>query len=761
MPMIARRMAVAATLLLLGTACQTTPLDNIWPGCTVCVTPPPATCIPTAVVIDEAISPIVDCNPVRTQHTLVATVLDQFGRPCPGQRVEWILSRYGEAVGDIVASDDQYYPGRIAPLTQAWPGNNGNKIDNQYAVSVTNWGPELLDAGNNYPYLSSNGARLPDITVGPGQSWVTITSTREGVTDLVVYVPGIRDGTKHKVFAKKVWADFDVEFPGSAVNVLPNDSHAFPVRLFRTDGSGIPGQPVEAEILDGPGAVFASSNDRVALLDTNANGVAEFVLKNVSGESGVNRIRLTAQGSFYGETCPRSRIVTKTWQQVRLEISCSFPQGPTAALGKPFPKVIRVANRGDAPAEGVVLEDTPQPGLNIADGTVFPMTLGTLAPGQVVERTVQFLSNAEGTYVNTVRCHDAAGVARAESTCPVEIVAGKLEITKVCDPGRANVGSIVRFVVTVANTGRAPLENVVVVDEYPDGIEAPPERSTTLPVLAPGDRQEVVFTGRAAVPGTYTNTARATADHAPEVSARCTVEVVQCRLEMQIIGPEDIYFGEHANFTLVVTNVGDGAAEGCQVRVTYGGCLGGGFEDFAIGPLAPGEKWTHDWSRIARQLGPCTLTADSSCGASCQIRRDAGLRVTGLTALQLEMVDKALDGSEAGIFRKGEVFIYRLRVENDVGTEGTPDLHITWELPPELEFVSGRALGRELAITGAGRSARSGGFRLGVDEGLDVEIQVRVVSAPASGLVKTNAFVFRTSDGAELASETESTSLKD
>ncbi len=299
------------------------------------------------------------------------------------------------------------------------------------------------------------------------------------------------------------------------------------------------------------------------------------------------------------------------------------------------------------------------------------------------------------------------------------------------------------------------------MDEYPQGIESPPQTSATIPVLAAGDRQEVVFTGRAKTPGTYTNTARATADGTGEVSAQCTIEVVQCRLEMKIIGPESIYFGEPANFTLVVENVGDGAADGCQVRVTYGGCLGGGFEDFNIGPLAAGEKWTNDWSRLAREVGPCTITADSNCGTSCQIRRDAGLRVTGLTALQLEMTDKALDGSEAGIFRKGEIFVYRLRLENDVGTEGTPEMFISWELPPELEFVSGRAMSRDLAITGAGRQARSAGFALKVGESLDVDIQVRVLSSPASGMVKTNAFVFRTSDSAELASETESTSLKD
>jgi hypothetical protein len=254
--------------------------------------------------------------------------------------------------------------------------------------------------------------------------------------------------------------------------------------------------------------------------------------------------------------------------------------------------------------------------------------------------------------------------------------------------------------------------------------------------------------------------ARATADGVPEVTAQCNLEVVECRLEMELIGPDAIYFGEDANFTLKVSNVGDGAAEGCVVRISYGGCLGGGYEDVNIGPLAPGEVWTHDWSRRAQAVGPCTISADSNCGGRCAIRREAGLRVEGLTALQVEMTDKGKDGSEAGIFRVGETFLYRLRVENDVGTEATPEINVVWNLPPELEFVSGRSMNGEATVTGTGQSARTSNFTMPVGGRVDFEVVVRVLSAPASTLVKTVALVQRAADSAELASESESTTLK-
>ena len=42
----------------------------------------------------------------------------------------------------------------------------------------------------------------------------------------------------------------------------------------------------------------------------------------------------------------------------------------------------------------------------------------------------------------------------------------------------------------------------------------------------------------------------------PEATATCTLQVVECRLDMTLVGPEKIYYGENANFTLKVTNVG-------------------------------------------------------------------------------------------------------------------------------------------------------------------------------------------------------------
>ncbi len=470
----------------------------------------------------------------------------------------------------------------------------------------------------------------------------------------------------------------------------------------------------------------------------------------------MNRIKITALGGFYGESCPRSRIVEKRWQRVALEVVCAMP--PVVPLGRPFEKTISVTNTGDAPAENVMLEDVPGAGLAFAGGESFPQSLGTIAPGATVQRVVRLVGNVEGTIANQVSARTAS--ATAQAACSVEIVQGRLEITKICDPARTQAGGRVRFGVTVSNVGRGPLENVVVRDRFPAGIQPASQDSVALGTLQPGATHEVYFAGVADTPGTYVNTAVVTADGVPEATATCTLEVVQCSLEMQLIGPETIYFGEPATFTLEVKNVGDGDATNCAVRISYGGCLGGGFEDFEIGPLAPGEVWTKDWSRTAQTVGPCVIRADSTCGASCQKVAEGRIAVHGLTALQVEMIDKALDGTEEGVFRVGESFIYRVRIENDAGTEATPEMYTDWKLPPELEFIAGRSLDGRVEVSGVGRGARSGTFVLPVGGAIDFEVTVRAVQAPASTLTKATLIVRRASDDADLADETESTTIQ-
>lgn len=713
--------------------------------------------MPVSVTWDERVSPAIDCNPVKTQHTLVVTVLDQCGCPLPGQRVEWILARSRDAVGDIVAVDDQYTDASIAPLRNARPGNGGNKIDNQYGVSITNWDNESIDAANNYPFTSDNGARMPDIRVGKGQSWITVTSVYEGVTDIIAYVPGIKDGSKHKIFAKKIWADYAVKFPESATNLLPNAAHAFTVNVHKaSDGAGIGGTTVEAEVLDGPEAGFDGGN-RLLTAVSGPDGNATFSLRNTSGLPGTNRVRFTAKGAFHGLECPRTEIVSKTWRKVALECRCAA-SAAEVNVNDPVDFVFTVVNTGDAPSGDVMLAATPPPGLLVADGTQFPLSLGNIAPGATVQKSVRFTMAAEGPQQIATTVTSAEGAGSSQCACQTVGVRGVLVLECRCEPGSVDVGTPIQIVGTVSNTGKGSIRNVKVELTWPEGMTPQTQNVVTLPEMAPGRVDQFVFQGLPTRPGKFPSLVKATGDGFSEVSSACECTAVQCALEISMIAPGKIGYGEPGNFTVKIVNKGDGAAMNCSVRVTHGACLDGAVKDFALGVVAPGETKTLDWVATGLANAKCTVVAEVTC-AGCTQRTEAEVDVQGLPALQCEMIDQSLQHVEAGIFKVGEEFLYVLDVQNDVATQATPPLKVVFSLPPELEFVSGTS-DRGVTVTGAGQQASTTEFRLDLNEKVRFEFRVKALAVPPGNLLKAMASVQRASDGAELADENESTTIK-
>src|SRR5919201_827394 len=107
-------------------------------------------------------------NPVRTQHVLVATVLDENGQPRGGRRVEWML----EGVGNIIEVDESGYT-----------SDRGYKVNNQYAVSTT--------CDLEHRISRNNGNPNDDFVIHPGQTWCVISSAVEGDSHVTVYAPEV------------------------------------------------------------------------------------------------------------------------------------------------------------------------------------------------------------------------------------------------------------------------------------------------------------------------------------------------------------------------------------------------------------------------------------------------------------------------------------------------------------------------------------------------------------------------------------------
>jgi len=226
-----------------------------------------------------------------------------------------------------------------------------------------------------------------------------------------------------------------------------------------------------------------------------------------------------------------------------------------------------------------------------------------------------------------------------------------------------------------------------------------------------------------------------------------------------------IIVGEEFTATVTAKNLGSTALTNVTLRLRGdqgAPCVSGPTAGVTVlvDKLEPGEskelsaRFRAETIGLARVLGSARDSlgwASGSCACSVE--------VIGLMAIQTGMTDKALDGTERGVFRIGEEFLYMLSVENDAGTSATPDLEVIFALPKELEFVSGSGDGT-IKVTGSGQAAKSTTFVLGSpDQKVRMQIRVRAVAAPPSQFLKVRATI-QTTGGVILATDTESTTVQ-
>ena len=238
------------------------------------------------------------------------------------------------------------------------------------------------------------------------------------------------------------------------------------------------------------------------------------------------------------------------------------------------------------------------------------------------------------------------------------------------------------------------------------------------------------------------------------------------RIDMEVtctITPSrTILVGDPFTATATVRNTGDLPLDEVVLALRGGDgvtAVGTGDMNLRVNKLAPGEEKTFTAQFVSNDVGERRITASARdklgwAAAGCW----CGVLIKGLPAIQVEMVDVDINRAPKGIFEVGEQFIYTLTVENDVGTAVTPDLKVVWELPAELEFVSGVG-DRGATVTGSGRQASSSSFLLARNQVQNFEVTVRVVSVPGNNLIQTGAKVITAGDQV-LAQETESTTLK-
>jgi len=268
-----------------------------------------------------------------------------------------------------------------------------------------------------------------------------------------------------------------------------------------------------------------------------------------------------------------------------------------------------------------------------------------------------------------------------------------LECSK-CGPEEVAPCDPVHYTITVTNTGSCPAEDVVVVDNVPDGLEhSSGQRRLTwdLGTICPCESKCINVCFTATKRGQVCNTINVTACNAHPTSCQFCTNVVLCQSEIDKVGPKERKVGESADYTITVTNTGDKtltqvvvcdmAPAATSIVEAPGAVVNGNQSVWRFDELQPGEQQT-----VGLTLTTCTpgYFVNRVSVDNCQRCRDCaefGTRWRGTPALNGCFQDTK-DPICVGDFNS-----YMLRVTNQ-GSEEDTNLRVVLRFPPELVPVT-------------------------------------------------------------------------
>lgn len=642
------------------------------------------------------VDPMVDTNPVKTQHTMVATVYDRNGNPLPNQRVEWILARTPNGVGDIVEHDD---------MNAIVGGQKIVKLGNQYSVTYTNNADSVLTFGNDDP--------KDDIHLTKGQTWLTITSPVEGTTHIIAFCPNIKDASKHKVFALKHWFDAEIGWPEDAVNKV-GTPHTFSFKLIKAStGTPLVGYKVRWELL--PEGVPAHIGDdpegTVVDTETNDEGIAEVVLNENEMVEGYNRVKITLMRPT-GELLA-VRTAEKRWVSPRIMLQHIGPR--EGILGEKVTYTITVSNPGAEEANDVVLTDTLPAQLDYLECSVAP----TDVQGKLVTWNIGTLPmNETRTFTVTTKAvavGEAIPVARVDSLqcgsqeVPVTTIIGAPDLYLIIEgPDVVRRTNPATYNITVKNTGNAVAKNVNLVSEVPAGMSI---RGNVNGVnlrwrignLESGQSVVKTYTLDTPNTGIYTNKATVFLGRNEVHKAECNTKVIAPDLKLTKQGDMRVFLNKPTHYTITVANEGDAVAydmvlvdtlpEALEyVNSSPRGTLRPGKEGnlatvtWKLGDIQPGQVIEIQLQTRANAIDSCKnvakLFSNSQERPAIQpLEASCETTIMGVPAMHINSYDTE-DPVEVG-----KQTIYVIEVVNE-GTSPCTNVTLTNHIDDEMEYVS-------------------------------------------------------------------------
>lgn len=616
-----------------------------------CVAPPLAVCQvqPTPLPVQQCAAPIKsDCDngpnlkitpdrlvaPVGSEVVLAAGMCNADGYYVMRQPIEWMLAQDG--AGQIVAV------GQESPYKSSYfLRNSPQKVSPQYALAHTSTISQCVDRGTKDP--------RDDIQLQKGQSWISVTSPKEGISYVTVWTPKEHNMERRSARATIYWVDAVWTFPPCAVAPIGSRTgHRMTTVVKRSGGVPVGGWTVRYEVLEGPEAVFGAGRARAVEVKTDANGVALADLFPQTNSAGITTVRVQVIRPARGdmpEMIVGQGMTSVSWSAPGLQVSAN---GPTTIPGDGLLSYeVAVMNTGDQSTSGVVLKFTPPANVTVLNsspsaevfGNRLEWRLGDLQARGRATVKVNCRANVDGDLRSTFMAQTNDGELKAEGTAATRVFRQALAV-RMTGPDSVEVGKRATFQIEIQNTGNEVLRNVTLTDRFPpelvhaDGATSPMVKS--IGDLQPGQKlSSPAVTFVVTRPGQHSHRLDVTADGNQSATARGVVTGIQsqiqpARLQLRLSQPQQVRAGETGELIAEVTNVGGSLARNAQLSITYS-------PNFAADRATQGHQldegrrtltWTIDQlaagAVISKQLNLRGLTADDRAFAQVTLTPENG-----------------------------------------------------------------------------------------------------------------------------------------
>jgi uncharacterized repeat protein (TIGR01451 family) len=371
--------------------------------------------------------------------------------------------------------------------------------------------------------------------------------------------------------------------------------------------------------------------------------------------------------------------------------------GPiTAKVGQPQDYTINVRNSCNIAVQQVMVRVRIPKDMSVSatepkavsQENVLMWELGTLQPQ--AEKNLQLKMTADG---RGDMAPQAWVTFTGSSVMKISVREPKLQL-KATAPEKVLVGDAATIMLTVANPGDGPADQVKVHAVLSEGLENARGNKVDFEVgnLNPGESRSVQLICAAKSGGIQKCEAVAEAEGGLKSQDHADVNVIMPRIDLAVVGPKLRYLDRKATYTFKVTNPGDAAATNVSVSdvvptgFKFLSATDGGRHDFStrtvswfVGELGPNQTKEVKMEVLAINPGEHRHKAVAQAARGLKTDSEFLTRVEGLSAILLEVVDTE-DPIEVGADTA-----YEIRVTN-TGSKTETDIKIVATIPPQMEF---------------------------------------------------------------------------